>query len=246
MDRMLYLAMTGAKQTMQAQAVNANNIANVNTTGFRADLAAMRSMPMFGPGLPTRVYAMTERPGADLASGTLTATGRELDVAIKDKGWIAVQANDGNEAYTRAGDLQVTTAGLLQTGAGHPVMGETGPISLPPARKIDIGADGTITIVPMSTDAADTQVVDRIKLVNPADNAVYKGNDGLFRMKEGNPAAADAEVRLVSGSLETSNVNVADALVNMIELARKFEMQTKMMRVAEENDQRTAQIMQLS
>lgn len=246
MDRMLYIAMTGAKQTMQAQAVNANNIANVNTTGFRQDLAAMRSMPLFGPGLPTRVYAMTERPGSSMTSGTITATGRDLDVAVKGDGWIAVQGRDGNEAYTRAGDLKVTTAGILQTGAGHPVLGDNGPISLPPASKIEIGHDGTISIVPQGDEATNLQEVDRLRLVSPSVNELYKGNDGLFRLKSGEPAEADAEVRVVPGALETSNVNIAEALVNMIDLARQFEMQVRMMRVAEQNDQKTAQIMQLS
>ncbi|MDY6980298.1 MAG: flagellar basal-body rod protein FlgF [Pseudomonadota bacterium] len=246
MDRMLYVAMTGARQTMQAQAVNANNIANVNTTGFRQDLAAMRSMPVYGPGMPSRVYGMTEKPGTDLNSGSLMTTGRSLDVALKGQGWIAVQGQDGNEAYTRAGDLQVTSTGLLQTGAGHLVMGNAGPISLPPSSKIEIGGDGTISMVAQGDEAADMQEVDRIKLVNPPTDALYKGEDGLMRLAEGEQAEADANVRLAVGSLESSNVNIAEALVNMIDLARQFEMQVKMMKTAERNDQKAAQIMQLS
>lgn len=246
MDRMLYVAMTGARQTMQAQAVNANNIANVNTTGFRQDLAAMRSMPVYGPGMPSRVYGMTEKPGTDLNSGSLMTTGRSLDVALKGQGWIAVQGQDGNEAYTRAGDLQVTSTGLLQTGAGHLVMGNAGPISLPPSSKIEIGGDGTISMVAQGDGAADMQEVDRIKLVNPPADALYKGEDGLMSLAQGEQAEADANVRLAVGALESSNVNIAEALVNMIDLARQFEMQVKMMKTAERNDQKAAQIMQLS
>lgn len=246
MDRMLYVAMTGARQTMQAQTVNANNIANVNTTGFRQDLAAMRSMPVYGPGMPTRVYGMTEKPGTDLNPGSLMTTGRSLDVALKGQGWIAVQGQDGNEAYTRAGDLQVTSTGLLQTGAGHLVMGNAGPISLPPSSKIEIGSDGTISLIAQGDQAADMQQVDRIKLVNPPADELYKGEDGLMRLADDAQADADANVRLAVGALESSNVNIAEALVNMIDLARQFEMQVKMMKTAERNDQKAAQIMQLS
>ncbi|MDZ7802618.1 flagellar basal-body rod protein FlgF [Thiohalophilus sp.] len=246
MDRMLYVAMTGARQTMQAQTVNANNIANVNTTGFRQDLAAMRSMPVYGPGMPTRVYGMTEKPGTDLNPGSLMTTGRSLDVALKGQGWIAVQGQDGNEAYTRAGDLQVTSTGLLQTGAGHLVMGEAGPISLPPSSKVEIGGDGTISLIAQGDEAANMQEVDRIKLVNPPADELYKGEDGLMRLAEGEQAQADANVRLAVGALESSNVNIAEALVNMIDLARQFEMQVKMMKTAERNDQKAAQIMQMS
>ncbi|MGM0680414.1 MAG: flagellar basal-body rod protein FlgF [Pseudomonadota bacterium] len=246
MDRMLYVAMTGARQTMQAQTVNANNIANVNTTGFRQDLAAMRSMPVYGSGMPTRVYGMTEKPGTDLNPGSLMTTGRSLDVALKGPGWIAVQAQDGNEAYTRAGDLQVTSNGLLQTGAGHLVMGNTGPVSLPPSSKIEIGSDGTISMIAQGDEAADMQEVDRIKLVNPPAEDLYKGEDGLMRLDEGEQADADANVHLAVGALESSNVNIAEALVNMIDQARQFEMQVKMMKTAERNDQKAAQIMKMS
>ncbi len=246
MDRMLYVAMTGARQTMQAQTVNANNIANVNTTGFRQDLAAMRSMPVYGAGMPTRVYGMTEKPGTDMNPGSLMTTDRSLDVALKGEGWIAVQGQDGNEAYTRAGDLQVTSTGLLQTGAGHLVMGNSGPISLPPSSKIEIGGDGTISIVARGDEPADIQEVDRIKLVNPPAADLHKSEDGLMRLAEGEQAEADANVRLAVGALESSNVNIAEALVNMIDLARQFEMQVKMMKTAERNDQKAAQIMQMS
>lgn len=246
MDRMLYVAMTGARQTMQAQTVNANNIANVNTTGFRQDLAAMRSMPVYGPGMPSRVYGMTEKPGTDMTPGALMTTGRSLDVAVKGQGWIAVQGLDGNEAYTRAGDLQVTNTGLLRTGAGYPVIGDNGPISLPPSSKIEIGSDGTISIIPQGNAATDMQEVARIKLVNPDSGDLYKGEDGLMRLEDGEQAVAEADVRLATGALESSNVNIAEALVNMIDLARQFEMQVKMMKTAERNDQKAAQIVQLS
>lgn len=251
MDRMLYVAMSGAKQIMLAQAVNNNNLANVSTAGFRADLDAFRSMPVFGPGYPSRVYAMTERPGTDMSGGALTTTGRELDVAVNGQGWITVQAPDGSEAYTRAGDLRVSVNGQLETGAGHPVMGNGGPIAVPPFEKIEIGADGTISVLPIGQAPNALAVVDRIKLVNPLSRDMEKGVDGLMRVKgsingQGGDAPADATVSLAGGVLESSNVNAVEAMVKMIELSRHYETQIKMMRVAQENDVAATQMMRIS
>ncbi len=245
MDRMLYTAMTGARQTMQSQMITPNNLANISTTGFRSDLAAMRSMPLFGNGLPTRVFAMAERAGTEFNAGAIERTGRELDVAIRGEGFLAVQANDGREAYTRVGDLRINTAGLLENSAGHLVMGENGVISIPQAKTITIGADGTISIRPDEGVSNELIVVDRIKLVSPPLTELIKGDDGLFRMKNGQAVPANAEVSLMSGALESSNVNAASELVNMIENARQFEMQTKMMQVADENEQRATKILAL-
>ncbi|MDH5370533.1 MAG: flagellar basal body rod protein FlgF, partial [Gammaproteobacteria bacterium] len=168
MDRMLYIAMNGAKQNMLAQSINANNLANISTTGFRADLAAARSMPLFGgTGHPTRVYSMTEKPGIDFKQGAMSTTGRDLDIAIAGKGFISVQAPDGSEAYTRAGDLKTDNAGVLQTGAGYVVLGESGPITIPEAAKVDIGKDGTISITQVGEADGGSTIIDRLKLVNP-------------------------------------------------------------------------------
>lgn len=246
MDRMLYVAMTGARQTMQSQAMTANNLANISTRGFRADLAAMRSMPLYGDGLPSRVFSMTERAGIDFNQGTMETTDRQLDVAVQGDGFFVVQSRDGREAYTRAGDFNVSSVGILQTGTGLPVMGENGPISIPESKNILFGTDGTISIRPNDANANEITQIDRLKLVNPALNNLQKGADGLLRMKDGKNAIEAPNIKVVPGALETSNVNAASELVNMIEHARQFEMQTKMMKVAEENEQRTAQIMQLA
>ncbi len=243
MDRMLYVAMSGAKQNMMAQALNANNMANISTNGFKADLAAARSMPLFGNGFPTRVFSMTEREGTDFNPGTIQATGRGLDIAIKGQGFIAVQAKDGNEAYTRAGGLRVSANGLLETANGLAVIGEGGPITVPQAKRIEISADGSVSVINQTKGAEVSNVVDRIKLVNPDIQIVQKGNDGLFHLENGETAQADASVEVITGSLEGSNVNVASELVNMIELARQFEMQVKMMKVAEQNDEHAMRLM---
>ncbi len=246
MDRSLYVAMTGAQQTMLAQAANNNNIANVNTAGFRADLAQFRSMPLFGPGLPSRVYAMTERSGTDFSQGPINATGNPLDVAINGNGWLAVQASNGKEAYSRAGNLRIDEGGRLVTPNGRSVLGEGGPIAVPPASKIEIAEDGTVSILPMGDAAKEMTVVDRIKLVRPDNKDLQKGVDGLMYTRSGNKADADASVKLVSGMLEGSNVNMAQAMVNMIDLSRQYEMQIKVMREAEQNADATRQILQLA
>ena len=246
MDRMLFISMNAAQQTMLAQATNANNLANVNTTGFRADLEQFRSMPVFGEGLPTRVYSMTERPATDYQQGSVQSTGRELDISVQGEGFISVMGKDGREGYTRAGDLHVTEFGQLVTGTGLQVMGEGGPIAIPPAEKIDIGADGTISIRPIGGAENELAVIDRIKLVKPDLQNVFKDQDGLLRMADGTEAPLDATVKVASGTIEGSNVNAVGALVNMIELQRKYEMQVKMMSTAEENSAASARLLQLN
>jgi len=244
-DRMVYVAMTGAEQTMLAQAVNSHNLANASTPGFRADLHSFGSLSVEGPGQPTRVNAVAQPEGFDPGSGPVTSTGRALDVAVQGDGWIAVQAPDGTEAYTRAGDLRVSSLGLLSNGAGHSVMGNDGPIALPPYSELSMGVDGTISIVPLGQSADTLAVVDRIKLVNPEPAQMVKGSDGLIRMRDGVPADADASVQLMSATLESSNVNAADVMVNMIQLARQFEMHVKLMQGAEENAEVAARLLRL-
>lgn len=243
MDRMLYVAMSGASETLLAQSTNSHNLANANTTGFLADLQQFRSMPVFGDGFPSRVYALSERPRIDFTPGPIHATKRDLDVAVKGDGWIAVQAPDGSEAYSRAGDLQIDANGLLTTGTGLPVMGNAGPIAIPPAEKIEFATDGTISIKPLGQTATELAVIDRIRLVNPSIDQLDKGEDGLIRMKDGGPAEVSADIQLVSGYLEGSNVNLVDQMVDMIELARRFELQVKMMKTAEQTDAASASIL---
>jgi flagellar basal-body rod protein FlgF len=246
MDRSLYIAMSGAKQTLLAQTANANNLANTQTTGFKSDLEQFRSRPVVGGGFPSRVYAMNEKPGVDLSTGAMQTTGADLDVAINGEGYFAVQGADGKEAYTRAGDLRVTTEGLLQTGAGLSVLGQDGPLTIQPAEKLTIGSDGTISIIPLGSGNATTQVeVGRIKLVKLEPNNLEKTADGLLHAKDGKPVVASADVRLAQGVLEGSNVNAITAMVDMIELARNFELQTKVMKTVDENSAVSAKLMQM-
>lgn len=249
MDRSLYIAMNGAKQTLLAQTSNANNLANSQTVGFKSDFEQFRAMPAFGPGYPSRVYTMTERPGSDLSAGALQTTGRDLDIAIKGDGWFAVRGKDGAEAYTRAGDLRITQQGLLENGAGLQLLGDTGqPIAIPPAQKVEIGFDGTISIIPQGSNAATLVLVDRIKLVNPGNQNLEKREDGLMYPKQagGPPIPADANVTLIQGAVEGSNVNAVSALVEMIELSRNFELQSKVMKSVDTNAGASTKLMQMA
>ena len=246
MDRALYVAMNGAKQVQLHQATNTNNLANASTTGFRADFDAINSLPVQGPGYESRIYSQDERSGIDFSSGTLQQTGRELDIAVSDNGFIEIQAPDGSSAYTRAGDMHTTAAGLLETGAGHPVLGNDGPIALPPFEKLEIAADGTISILPVGQEATTLATIDRIKLVNANPEDLYKGEDGLLRAVPDASIEADASVTVTSGVLESSNVNTVAELLDMIELTRNFEMHIKMMQSIEENDSATSQLLRLN
>ena len=246
MDRMLYVAMSGARQTMLAQTANSHNMANANTDGFRADLAAFRSMPVYGAGEATRVYAMTESVGVDTSSGAINPTGRELDIAVKGKGWIAAQAPDGSEVYTRTGSLRIGDGGILQTASGLAVLGNGGPVAIPPSDKIEIGTDGTVSILGIGQAPNALTVLDRIKLVKVDGASLVKGEDGLLRTRDGSGVAPDATVNIISGALETSNVNTVEAMVNLISLARQYETQVKMMKTAEETDNAATQLLSLS
>ena len=246
MDRMIFVAMSGAKEAMSAQALNSNNLANAGTTGYRADFHTALSQQVYGPGHPSRVYATAQDGGTDLNKGSIISTGRDLDMAINGDGWFAVQASDGSEAYTRAGNFHIDTLGRLKNSAGNVVLGNQGPISIPRHAAINFGADGTITIQPLG-DNPDTMVVlDRIKLVNPPLEQLEKGMDGLMRLKNGGDSKPDAGVSVMSGSLEQSNVNSVASMVRMIELARQYEAHIKLMRAAEDNDKAAAQIIQMS
>jgi flagellar basal-body rod protein FlgF len=245
MDRGLYVAMTGAKQIMQAQAVNNHNIANVGTTGFRADAVSFTSAPIYGPGFATRVNAVAGDAGTDFSSGVVNTTNRSLDIAVNGRGFIAVQGADGTEAYTRAGDLQVSESGAVTTVTGFPVLSETGPLNIPPSTQVTIGSDGTVSVVPLGLSAAAQAQVDRIKLVNPRPTDLQKGTDGLLHLKAGGKAPTDETVTVTSGALEGSNVNSAQSLVNMIELQRLYEFQIKSIN-ASDTDEQSAERMMLT
>jgi flagellar basal-body rod protein FlgF len=246
MDKLLYVAMSGAQETLRAQAANNHNLANVSTTGFKADLSAFQSRAVTGPGFASRVYATDDSVGWDSSSGAQQATGNALDLSVNGSGYLAVQDLTGNEAYTRAGDLHVDPNGQLLTATGLPVMGDNGPISVPPYNSVTVGQDGSISIIPKGQTPQTNAIVGRIKLVNPPADQLTRGADGLFHSTSPDPVAADASTTVTPGTLESSNVNIASAMVNMIQLARQFDMQIKSLHNADENAQSATKLLQSS
>ena len=242
---MIYVAMSGERQVMLKQATNSHNLANLNTTGFKADIDNFKAMPVYGPGNPARVYGEDHRMGIDHTAGQIISTGQALDVAVNGDGFIAVQDIDGTEAYTRNGNFQVTEQGLLVTSSGDPVLGDGGPITVSPYERLTIGSDGTVSIQPLGQGAGELVVLYRIKLVNPERDSLTRNPRGLFTSDNG-AEPANAEVKLATESLEGSNVNSVQALVNMIELSRQFETQVKLMSTAEDNDIAAAQLLKMN
>ena len=240
MDRMIYLSMSGAKASMQRQEVLANNLANVSTTGFRAELQALRAVPVRGDGASTRVYALETTTGYDPSAGPTTATGRALDVALQGNAWLGVQALDGTEAYTRMGALEVNAEGVLSTAGGLAVQGDGGPITVPPNTVPQIAPDGTVSV---RQPNGSITPIGKLKLVTP-EAPLARGDDGLFRAADGE-LPADPNARVQDGALEGSNVNPIENMVAMIAAARQFELQMKMMQTAEKDEQAAGQLLSL-
>jgi flagellar basal-body rod protein FlgF len=245
MDRLIYTSLSAMRSSQARQTATANNIANADTPGFRADMAEMQTMWLKGSGAETRATATEEVIAADMRGGTVIATGRPLDVAADGDTMFAVQADDGEESYTRRGDFQVNASGLLTTGDGRPVIGSAGPVTLPPADSIAIDAQGRITIVPIGGDPAQPQEIGRLKLVSPVGSDTVKGLDNLFRVRGGGTLPDDPEARVKSGHLEGSNVSSTEALVAMIEASRSWDTQLKLIADVRDNDSATADLMRL-
>ena len=246
MDRLIYTAASGAKHILEQQATTSHNLANVTSTGFRAQIDSFRAVPVTGAGLPTRAFVVNSTVGADFSSGPLQMTGRDLDVALKGKGWLALQMPDGTEAYTRNGALKMSENGLLQSAGGFTIAGDGGPITVPPEVTVAIGGDGTISTIATSTKPGAPTVLGRLKLVNPPEADLVRGDDGLFRLKNGAAAPTDPQVTVAGGALEGSNVSPVDAMVGMIALARAFETQMSLLKNAENNAAKATQILALS
>lgn len=245
MDRLSYTSLSALRSAMARQTTTANNLANANTTGFKAEIANVRPLWVKGEGFTSRIQASEEVLAADMNAGAISETGRALDIAIDGDALLAVQTPEGEEAYTRRGDLQLSDSGLLTTGDGYPVLGEQGPVTLPPADSMRIDKDGTVWVVPTGGDPNQPQQVERLKLASPTGSKVVKGLDGLFRVDGGGALPSDPQAKVVSGSLEGSNVNQTKALVDMIEASRAWDTQLKLITSAKEIDTSTADLMRL-
>lgn len=246
MDRLIYTAMSGAKQILEQQATTSNNLANASTSGFRAQLDTFRAVPVVGAASATRAFVVDSTVGTDFREGAIQHTGRSLDVAVHGQGWITVERADGSEGYSRGGSLKINENGLLQTQAGLNVMSDNGPISIPPDVVVSIAKDGTISTVTQEASPGSSIQIGRLKLVNPPQDNLLRGDDSLFSTKDGQPAESDVNVGVIGGAIESSNVNVVDAMVNMITLARSFELNMNMLKHAETNDAKATEFMALS
>lgn len=243
MDRVIYTAMTGAKWTLERQASVAQNLANASTTGYRAEEHRLRAVPVKSEAFASRAFVVDASVKNDFTPGPLQQTGRTFDVAIQGSGWIALAMPDGSEAYTRNGHLQISPTGVLQNHNGIPVQGEAGPITVPPDTEVTFGSDGTLSAVQRTGGVNQVNPLGRLKLVDPPENTITRGDDGLFRVTAQGPVQQAQNVRVAGGYLEGSNVNVVDQVVAMISLSRQFEMQTRMLQTAERDDQAASQLL---
>jgi len=245
MDKLIYTAASGLKSHMAAQAAIANNMANASTIGFRAEKVNFNSLLLKGAGFDSRQPASENITDFDRSAGAVTTTGRNLDIAIPGDQWMAVQANDGSEGYTRRGDLNISATGVLETGDGFPVMGSGGPITVPPATSVSIAQDGTISIIPVGGDAKNPQVIDRIKFASAQGSQTSKGLDNLIHVQGGGILPTDENAKCISGALEQSNVNMTQSLVDMIENQRSYEVQANLMKSAKDMDESAASVMRM-
>ena len=246
MDRLIYTSLTAMRGSMARQTAIANNLANANTPGFRADLAEAQTVWLESQQLNTRAFSSEEVQAADMKAGTVIATGRDLDIALSGDSMLAVQAKNGEIGYTRRGDLMLSSTGLLTTGDGRPVQGAQGPLTLPPSDAINIDDQGRVWTVPAGGDATQPQQLDQLLLVSPAGSDVVKGVDGLFRVRGGGTLPADPDARVITRSLENSNVSATEALVEMIEASRSWDTQLKLLNDARDMDAATADLMSLT
>ena len=246
MDKLIYTSMTSGKHTLAQMDTVTHNLANISTDGFKAQMDSFRAVPKISTDLPVQTFVVNSTTGADFTPGVTHETGRALDVAVQGSGWLVVQGKDGKEAYTRAGSLKTDENGVLQTQSGLNVVGESGDITIPPDVTVTIAKDGTVATIPVGNNVANSTLIGRLKLVNPPENTLVRGDDGLFRTKDGSQADADPNVAVIGGSIESSNVNSVESLVTMISLARQFDIHMQMLTNAQASDAKASTILSLT
>ena len=246
MDHLIYTALSGMAASMTRERVIASNMANAQTIGFRAETLESVPVTLAGGGLEVRAMNRSRVGGADMKRGPLEQTGRALDVAMQGDALLTVQASDGEEAYTRRGDLSITPTGVLQNGDGLPVIGDSGPVTLPPNARVTISPDGTVLASDPATPDAPPAPVARLKLARPGGSPLEKGLDGLFRVPGGGALPADPDARLMTGAVEQSNVDPTQVLIEMVEAQRLFDMRAKLVSTARDLDERGASLMRLT
>ncbi|MCJ2178241.1 flagellar basal body rod protein FlgF [Novosphingobium album (ex Hu et al. 2023)] len=245
MDRLIYTAVSGMNASLNQQRVIASNMANAQTTGFKAEILQATPMTLEGPQLDVRAMSSTEVKSASMKDGEINQTGYALDIAMQGDAMLAVQAPDGQESYSRRGDLSVTVTGVLQNGESLPVIGNNGPITVPPGSNVTIAPDGNVMITDPANPDQPAQAIDRIKLVSTTGTQIAKDLDGQFRVKGGGVLPVDENARVISGALEESNVNISEVLVQMISAQRLFDMRTKLVQTAGQLDEAGARLMRV-
>lgn len=237
-NKFIYTVASSGNQILEQMASETNNLANASTDGFRAMLNSARAVPVVSKDLPVQAFALDATVGTDFSAAPTHVTGRNLDVAVQGKGWLVVQDSKGNEAYTRAGSLRVDPEGLLQTQQGQYVLSNAGPITIPPDQIVTISVDGTVSTIQIGNQVSNSNLIGQLKLVNPSEDNLVRGDDGLFRTKDGVSADTDPAVRVVSGVVEDSNVNTIKCLVGFISLQRQFDANMKLMTTAQTNEEK--------
>ncbi|PJE15598.1 flagellar basal body rod protein FlgF [Legionella sp.] len=245
MDPVLYNSMNASQLDFYRQNVLGHNMANINSPGFKADLFQAQSLYITGSVQSSEAFAVTQPTGTDFSDGPLLTTGRDLDVAVLGNGWFVVQDTNGKEAFTKAGDFRVTENGMLVTGSNRPVIGDGGPISIPPAQRIEIGTDGTISIVPFDGPPSEVVVLDRLKLVKLKHEQIHKDVDGLMKLNRAGTVDPDASITIVKGALEGSNVNPVEQMISMINSGQDFNSRMRVIGAVDSNAQKLAQLLQL-
>ncbi|WP_404482514.1 flagellar basal body rod protein FlgF [Novosphingobium sp. BL-52-GroH] len=245
MDRLIYTAVSGMNASLNRERVIASNMANAQTVGFKAEILQATPMTLEGPQLETRTLSSTEVTGASMKAGGLNRTNQPLDIAMQGDAMLAVQAMDGQESYTRRGDLSITLTGVLQNGDGLPVVGQSGPVTIPPGSKVSIAPDGGVLVQDPETPDAAPQVLDKLKLVSTAGTRIAKDIAGQFRVPNGGILPVDENAQVIPGALEQSNVNPSEVLVEMVAAQRLFDMRTKLVQTAGQLDEAGARLMRI-
>lgn len=245
MDHLIYTAYSGMSASVVQQRVIASNLANTQTTGFRAELLVATPTTVKGSGLEARAMADAQVSGASMKQGDLMQTGNPLDIALTGDTMLAVQAGDGSEAYTRRGDLTIDANGTLVNGEGLPVLSDSGPITVPAGNKVTIAPDGTVLASDPAQGEAPPEPIGKLKLATTTGTQLEKGLDGLFRVVGGGVLPADDGAKVITGSLEKSNVNATQVLVDMVAAQRLFDMRTKVIAAAKDNDEKSTALMGL-
>lgn len=245
MDRLVYTAVSGMNASMMRERMTASNMANAQTIGFKAEVMQAQAVTLDGPQLDVRALNRSEVKGANMKEGAIIATGRPLDVAMTGNTMLAVQSVDGQEAYTRRGDLSVSNTGVVENGEGLPVLGETGPLMVPPGSTVSISQDGSVMVRDPSVPEQEPQKIDRLKLVSTAGSQLEKDLAGVFRVPGGGVLPVDDNAKVIPESVEQSNVNSSEVLVDMIESQRLFDLRTKLVSTAKELDEGSSKLMRL-